>query len=220
MLYLVVPLAVIVGVIWALVVFLSFRIVAVILVVLGVAAYTVTSQKAAGEEKQQDAIKAQEEQQQQVKFEAEQKEYCEAEHKRWTIVPASKIEIRNPSLTQSQSYGVINDDFTFTASAKNKSKSKVTALRLNVTALDCPTEDARAADCDIVGHSDGTFSTDIPAGEVRRIDGRFTLTAMPKPSGVFSPRFVVKGVRAAIDAANPADDAEELLGELSGYKCN
>jgi hypothetical protein len=30
-------------------------------------------------------------------------------------------------------------------------KSKVTSLRLNITALDCPTQEARTSDCDIVG---------------------------------------------------------------------
>jgi len=218
MLYLFVPLAVLVGVIWALVVFPSFRVVAVILVVLGVVAYFVTSEKAAQEQKQQDAKKAQEQEQQRVAFEAEQKDYCQAEQKRWTIVPASQIEIRSPSLTQGQFYGVINDDYTFTASAKNKSKSKVTALRFNVTALDCPTQDARVTDCDTVGHSDGTFDADIPAGEVRQINGKITLRDVPKPRGVFSPRFAVSGVRAPIDRSDDSP-ANDLLGRWL-YKCN
>jgi hypothetical protein len=218
MLYLIVPLTLLVGIIWALVVFPSFRVVAVILVVLGVAAYSYLSKQAAQEQKQQEAKKAQEDAQQRATFEANQKAYCQAEQKRWAIVLASQIELRNPSLTQGQLYGVSNDDYTFTASAKNKSKSKVTAFRLNVTALDCPTQDARATDCDIVGHSDGTFEADIPPGEVRQISGKVTLTDMPKPSGVFSPMFTVKGVRAAIDQSDNADTV--FFGELYGYKCN
>jgi flagellar biosynthesis component FlhA len=100
MLYLIVPLAVLVGIIWALVVFPSFRVVAVILVVLGAAAYFVMSEKVAQEQKQQEAKKAQDEEQRRVAFEAERKDYCKAEQKRWTLVPATQIEIRNPSLTQ------------------------------------------------------------------------------------------------------------------------
>jgi hypothetical protein len=199
MLYLIVPLAVLIGVIWALVVFPSFRVVALILVVLGVGAYFVASEKAAQEQKQQEAKKAQEEAQQRIEFETKQRDYCQAERKRWTIVPASQIEVRNPSLTQGQFYGVVNDEYTFAASAKNKSKFKVTALRFNITALDCPTQDARVTDCDIVGHSDGTFDADIPAGEVRQIKGKVTLRDVPKPRGMFSPRFAVNGVRAPID---------------------
>ena len=106
MMYLIVPLAVVVGIIWALVVFPSFRVVAVILVVLGTVAYYTMSEKAEQERKQQETVKAQQEvvkaqedQQARIKFEADQKAYCQAEQKRWTIVPASQIEIRNPSLT-------------------------------------------------------------------------------------------------------------------------
>jgi hypothetical protein len=218
MLYLVVPLVVLVGIVWMLVVFPSFRVVAIILVVLGVAAYSVLSNKTVQDQKRQEAVKAQEDQQAKVKFEANQKAYCQAEQKRWAIVPASQIELRNPTLTPSEFYGSINNDFSFTASAKNKSKSRVTALRLNVTALDCPTQDARPEDCDIVGHSDGTFDANIPGGEVRKVSGSVTMRDVPKPRGVFSPRFAVNAVRAPID---PSDDspANDLLGAW-GYKCN
>jgi Flp pilus assembly protein TadB len=89
MLYLIVPLGVLIGVIWALVVFPIFRVAAVILVVLGAAAYFIMSDKAAREQKQQEAKKAQEEEQHRVALEAEQKDYCKAEQKRWTLVPAT-----------------------------------------------------------------------------------------------------------------------------------
>ena len=106
MLYLIVPLAVLVAVIWALVVFPSFRI---ILVALGAIVYFSASEKASLQQKQEDAKKEQE----RVAFEARQKDYCQAEQKRWSIVPPSQIEIRNPSLTQNgQRYGVINDGYT------------------------------------------------------------------------------------------------------------
>jgi hypothetical protein len=216
MLYLIVLLAVIVGVIWALVVFPSFRVVAVILVGLSMGAYVMVSEKTAQEQKQQELKKEQE----RATFEAEQKAYCEAEKRRWAIVPASQIEIRDPSLSRGQFWDGNNDNYAFTASAKNKSKSKVTGLRLNVTALDCPTQDARPTDCDIVGHSDGTFDADIPTGEVREINGRVTLRDVPKPRGVFSPRFAVSGVRAAIDQSDITHSDLLAEWELSGYKCH
>src|ERR1022692_4124463 len=102
MLYLFVPLAVLVGFIWALVVFPSFRIVAIILVALGVGGYFVLSEKDERENKQLEAAKAQEEQHRKIEFEAEQKDYCQAEQKKWAIVSASQIEIRDPSLAQKQ----------------------------------------------------------------------------------------------------------------------
>jgi hypothetical protein len=203
-------------IIWMLVVFPSFRVVAVILLVLGTVLYYTMREKADKEQKQQEAVKAQEDQQARIKFEADQKAYCQAEQKRWTIVPASQIEIRNPSLSPEQFYGSISNDFTFAASAKNKSKYKVTALRLNVTALDCPTQDAKAAVCDIVGRSVGVFDADIPAGEVRQINGKFTMPGVPKSNGVFSPRFAVNGARAPIDQS---DDDDRLISSFL-YKCN
>jgi len=216
MLYIVVPLAVLIGIIWMLVVSPSFRVVAVILVVLGTIAYCTISEKAERQQKEQEAVKAQEDQQARIKFEADQKAYCQAEQKRWAIVPASQIEIRNTSLTPEPLYGSISNDFTFAASAKNKSKYKVTALRLSVTALDCPTQDAKANDCDIVGRSVGTFDANIPACEVRQINGKFTMPGMPKSNGVFSPRFAVNGVRAPIDQS---DDDGRLISTFL-YKCN
>ena len=215
--YLLVPLAVIAGIIWMLVVFPSFRVVAVILTVLGVGAYLAATENTAKVQKQQEAAKAQEDQQARIKFEADQKTFCQAEQKRWTIVPPSQIEIRNPSLTQVPYNG---DDYTFTASAKNKSRYKVMALRLNVTALECPAQDAKATDCDIVGHSLSVFDADIPAGEVRQINGKFTMPDVPKSNGVFSPRFAVDGVRAPIDQSDDGDRDRVFLNKVYGTKCN
>jgi len=76
----------------------------------------------------------------------------------------------------------------------------VTGLRLSITARDCPTQDAQVADCDIFGRVE-TFETDIPAGEVRQINGKITIRGVEKPRYVVSPKFAVNGVRA------PPDDA-------------
>jgi hypothetical protein len=92
----------------------------------------------------------------------------------------------------------------------------VTALRLNVTALDCPKQDARAAECDVVGRSVGTFDASIPAGEVRQINGKFSMPGVPKTNGVFSPRFAVNGVRAPIDQS---DDDDRLISSFR-FECN
>jgi hypothetical protein len=100
---------------------------------------------------------------------------------------------------------LINDDYTITASVKNKSKSKVTALRLNVTALDCPTQDARTTDCDIVGRSDGTFDADIPAGEVRQINGKITLREIS-----------LRGRPLAVDISNGVGEMVTLA--MAGFR--
>ena len=94
MLQLIIAIGVVVGVIWALVVFPSFRVVVLILVALGVGGYFVSTEKAEKEHKQQQIAEAQK----QAKFEAEQKAFCSAEQKRWAIVSPALIEIRSPSL--------------------------------------------------------------------------------------------------------------------------
>jgi hypothetical protein len=103
----------------------------------------------------------------------------------------------------------------------------VTALRLNVTALDCPTQDARPTDCDIVGRSVGTFDANIPAGEVWQINGKVTLRGVPKTSGVFLPRFAVSGVRAPIDQSDdmftPGGPDDPLMQEFfsaQSFRCD
>ena len=138
-----------------------------------------------------------------------------------------QIEIRNPTFTQkNQLYGFstltqkqpYDEDYTFTASGKNKSKSKVRAFRLNVTALDCPTQDGRSAGCEVAGHGDGTFTVDIPPGEVRQINGEFNLLDVPNPNGAgFSPRFAVRAVLAPLDEAEDTSD-DDILARWN-YKC-
>lgn len=213
MLHLAIAIGVVVAAIWALIIFPSFRIVALILVALGVGGYFVLNERAEQEQKQQQIAKAQE----QAKFEAEQKAFCAAEQKRWTIVSASQIEIRSPSLTPNQSYSSFDDNYSFVASAKNKSTSRVTSLRMNITALDCPAQDARTADCDIVGRGSGTFDANIPAGEVRQISGKVRLPDVPKPRGVFLPRFAISAVRAPLDKSDDTP-GNDILSQWV-YKC-
>ena len=225
MAYILVPLAIIIGVIWAMVVFPSFRVVVLIVVVLGAAAIFTLRERTAQVEKEAATKKAQDDEQYRVKFATDQKAYCDAQQKSWTIVSASQIEIRGPSLTQDQFYGSINFNYTLSASAKNKSTSKVTGLRLNVTALDCPAQESRQSDCEVIGHSTGTISTEIPPAEVRQINGKVELRDVPKPRGVFVSKFAVNAVRASInqadDTANPLAgiDVDDLFAQYSGYHC-
>ena len=133
MLYLIVPLAVLIGVIWGLVVSRSFRVVVLILVALGAVFYFSASERAAQEQKQEATKNARDEEQQRITFETEQKEYCQAERKRWSIVLPPQIEIRNQTFTQkNQLYGFstltqkqpYDEDYTFTASGKNNQNQK------------------------------------------------------------------------------------------------
>jgi hypothetical protein len=140
---------------------------------------------------------------------AEQRTRCEYEQEPWSNESASQIEISDPSLT-----GIGNYDYNISAVVKNKSDDEVTGLRLSITARDCPTQDTQVAECDIFGRVE-TFETDIPAGEVRQINGKITIRDVEKPRYVVSPKFVVNDVRA------PPDDALAnalLSGGKSGIR--
>jgi hypothetical protein len=140
-----------------------------------------------------------------------QRNRCQAEQKRWSIVSASQIEISDASVT-----GIGNDDYNISAVVNNKSESKVIGLRLSVTARDCPTQDAQAADCDIFGRVE-TFESDIPAGEVRQINRKITIRGVAKPRHVVSPRLAVNGVRAPLNQSDDAP-ANDLSGWLRGCR--
>jgi hypothetical protein len=157
---------------------------------------------------------AQEKEQQEAENEHEriaQRNRCQSEQKRWSIVSASQIEISDVSLT-----GIGNDDYNIGALVNNKSESKVIGLRLSVTARDCPTQDAQVTDCDIFGRVE-TFETDIPAGAVRKINTKIPIRGVANPRYVVSPRLAVNGVRAPL---NQSDDApvSDLSGWLRGCK--
>jgi hypothetical protein len=194
-LYLTVTLAVLLGIVWAPHVSRSFGIAAVILAALVAIGYFWPSEKASENSPQ-------EKKQQEAKNE-QRRTHCQYEQEQWSIESASQIEISDPSLT-----GIGNSDYNISALVKNKSQSEVTGLRLSITARDCPTLDAQVADCDIFGRVE-TFETDIPAGEVRQINGKITIRGVEKPRYVVSPKFAVNDVRA------PPDDAlaNRLLSE-------
>ncbi len=162
------------------------------------------SENAAQEKKQQEAENEHER--------AAQRTRCQAEQKRWSIVSASQIEISDPSLTE-----VGDNDYNISAVVNNKSESKVIGLRLSVTARDCPTQDAQVADCDIFGRVE-TLESDIPAGEVRKINRKITIRGVANPRHVVSPRLAVNGVRAPLNQSDDAP-ANDLLSEwLRGCK--
>ena len=158
---------------------------------------------------------AQEKEQQEAGNEHEriaQRNRCQAEQKRWSIVSASQIEISDVSLT-----GIGNDDYKISALVNNRSEYKVIGLRLSVTARDCPTQDAQVADCDIFGRVE-TFGSEIPAGEVRKIDRKITIRGVANPRHVVSPRLAVNGVRAPLSRSDDAPANDLLSGWLMGCK--
>jgi hypothetical protein len=184
-----------------------------VLIVLILAALVAIGYFSASEKAGENA--AQEKKQQEAENEHErtaQRNRCQAEQKRWSIVSPSQIEISDASLT-----GIGNDDYNISAVVNNKSESKVIGLRLGVTARDCPTQDAQLADCDIFGRVE-TFESDIPAGELRKINRKVTIRGVAKPRHVVSPRLAVNGVRAPLNQSDDAPANDLLSGWLRGCK--
>ena len=194
--------AIIIGFLWALVVFPSFRVVAFILVLI-VGGIILVAMKNAEEANKQAAIKKE---QGRVTCEAEKKNREEANKKNWAIVLPTQIELRDPMLTP-PSFG---DRYNVTASVKNLSAVDITKLKMNVVAFDCPLDATKYGQCDIVGHQEKEFDLDIPKGEVRQIKGTVELPDVPTPRGKLSWLVRVVGVMVG---SEPAGD---LLAKYQG----
>ena len=124
--------------------------------------------------------------------------------KNWAIVLPSQVDIRDLLLTPPL-YG---DEYSITASVKNRSAVNISKLRMNVVAFDCPINASNFSQCDIVGHQEKEFYSDVPKGEVRQIKGAVTLPNVPKPRGNFSWSYRVVGVKASSGSA-----ADDLLAQ-------
>ena|ERR1035437_1295283 len=188
-------LGLIIAVIWAFVVFPTFRIVVGILVLITGGLIYVANQNATEEQKKSEIKKEQE----RVACEAKKKASEEADKKNWIIVRPSQVEVRDTLLT-APSFG---DAYNVTASVKNRSAVNVSAVRLNVVAYDCPAEATNTTQCEIVGHQEEEFYSNIPAGEVRQVKGAVTLPNVPKSRGKFSWSFRVVGVKAGSEPEIP-----------------
>jgi hypothetical protein len=201
MMYLIVPIVLI----WAFVVFPSFRIVAGIVALIGVGLIFVIVQNDKEDQKNR-AIKQEQErvarEQERVTCDAKRKASAEADKVNWSVVKAAQIELRD-TLLKSRSYG---DDYDVVASAKNRSPAGISRIRMNVVALDCPDDDANKSKCDVVGHQEREFEANIPTGEVRQVRGEVTLPDVPKALGKFSWSFKVTGARISPKNDSDADD--------------
>jgi hypothetical protein len=210
---------IVVGVIWALVVFPSFRIVAGFLVLAGGGLTLWANQQASEQQKRDEAEK----QVKQAQLRADCDAYREAEATRWNIVQPVQIEVRDPSFTEKSVYplggsplpwrtqqqrsAAQSGDYSLTASLKNKSAFPVTHVELKITARDCLTNGA----CETIGHADATLYADVPGGGVRKAQKDLHFNDLPAPRGTLSWSIIVSRVRS-----EPAesDDSEQTVDDL------
>lgn len=206
MIELLIVVGIVVGVIWAFVVYPSFRVVAGILVVLGAGLVMWANQQASEEKKREDAKK----QLQHAQQRAECDTYREAEAKRWAIVQSTQIEVRDPSFAGRSVSPVWGSDYQFLASIKNNSTIRVTGVNLKITVSDCPSTKAPITACETIGHADATIYTDIPSGEVRQAQRDLHLDDLPRLRGALSWTIAVSRVRAEPDPSAPTLKEEDL----------
>jgi len=166
-----VAIAVLIAVVWGLVVSPTFRVVAVILVGLGVLAVMW-----AGDEAQKSTEAAAQAKAREAVAEKQRTEQVEA---LWSKVPASRVELRELALTGEDAF--FGNRYTLSASIKNLSDVELGGFEIQITALDC----VARAQCDTVGHATETFWSGnmIPPQEVRGITGKVDLDDLPKPRG-------------------------------------
>jgi hypothetical protein len=217
--------AVPVAIIWALVVFRSFRIVVGILAILVIGLFVViTNQSEVREKKAKaDAVIKEEEK----KAEVAKQERLKA--KRWTLVQPSETQVNDTTLT-SKSEGL--STHSITASIRNNSKMRITAIEAGVSVYDCRAKSttlnftakqkkaAKAEDCETIGQAYETFKVSIPPGQTRGIESAISLRNLPKMQGHITYKFNIMRVKANCPSSTETfDDLDEEFGVIDELDC-
>jgi hypothetical protein len=168
--------AVPVAVLWALVVFPSFRIVAAILLVAGVVGWAVISEKNEAEGRRVETNRLEKAEISKIT----QEKRREQQNLLWSKVPASSAEIRGVSL-KPPAYS-FSDEYEFKASIKNLSPVKLGGFSIEITAMDCIAKN----NCETVGKSTETVWADIPSQQVRGVSTTVRLYNVPQLRGTMA----------------------------------
>lgn len=98
--------------------------------------------------------------------------------RRSRAIRVEELELRDLTLNGLQSLSAV---------VKNNSKlHDLDEIRINITAYDCPLGDpVNWVKCETIGQDDSYFWTDIPAGQVRKVEGSVFFGAMPPIKGRF-----------------------------------
>jgi hypothetical protein len=207
-----------IGLVWAFVVFPSFRIVVglFILAGIGLVALLINNDNQAAREREKKLATEQAEAAQRRKVSEER------EARRWGSILVSETELRDPILKLS--YG---NNFASTATVKNNSKLRISGMQVNITALDCtvpnpanqpldlvprsakPRPEPQREACEIVGQLGETFPADIPPGQLRGIEKRIVLSNLPRIAGRFAWQMRIVKVRGSDPSSTRTDDIYE-----------
>jgi uncharacterized protein (UPF0335 family) len=209
-------LAVPVAVLWAFVVFPSFRIVVGLIAVLGFGLFYFVQK---GSEIHQQEAKAES-----LRDEAAKKAQIEKierlDTERWALVQPGETQIRDITLT-SKINGL--DTHAIAASVRNNSKMRLTAIEADVSVYDCQAQirplpngkqdkGVAAEKCETVGQTHAVFEVSIPPGQTRGVQGGIALRNLPKFQGRATYKFNVTRVKANSPDSTEVDDLLEKYG--------
>lgn len=164
-----------IAILWALVVFPSFRIVALILCLVGGIAWVGLSENQEVAAKKIEKDKSEKDQLNRIAREKQR----EQQKILWSKVLPDRVELRDVDL-KAPSYG--GDSYDFTASLKNLSNVKVGGFVIEITALDCVAKN----NCEIIGKSTETIWADTPPQQVRGISSPVIFRNVPKLHGTLT----------------------------------
>ena len=69
-------------------------------------------------------------------------------------------------------------------------------LTMTLRLRDCPTEDAAAADCPVIGEAQAIARPDVPPGQIRALRAHFTFVNLPPVTGTLAWDWTIAETRA------------------------
>jgi hypothetical protein len=209
-------LAVPVAVLWAFVVFPSFRIVVGLIAIAGFGLFYFVQNES---ETRQQKARADSGRNEEAK--AAQKEKIERrDAERWALVQPSETQVRDITLT-SKIVGL--GTYAIAASVRNNSKMRLTAIEADVSVNDCqvqirPQPNAKqgkataAENCETIGQAHVVFEVSIPPGQSRGVQDEITLRNLPRFQGRAVYKIDVTRVKASSPNSTEIDDLREKYG--------
>jgi hypothetical protein len=209
------------AIIWAFVIFPSFRIAAGIFVALAVGAFYLNQQQSDVREQKLKAEALKKEETEKVraaKLETRRKE-------RWSLV--SPLETQVKDITISSRNNVLNT-YAVAASVRNNSKMRITAIEANIVVNDCQLlrpsnrtkqqKEVATENCEIIGQAHNVFDVSIPPGQTRGVESEITLRNLPKFQGRATYKMEVVAVKANSPNSTEMDDLLEKFDIVTDDK--
>lgn len=208
--------AVLVAVLWAFVVFPSFRIVVGLIAILGLGLFLFVQKESEVRNQQVKVDSAKDEEARKTRVEQIEKRDAE----RWALVKPSETQIKDITII-SKIVGL--GTYEIAASVRNNSRMRLTAIEGDVSVYDCQVQsrtlpnkkqnkDAAADNCETVGQAQAAFEVSIPPGQTRGVRGEVTLRNLPRFQGQATYKLNVTRVKANSPDSTEIDDLREKYG--------